>query len=506
MKKVSTLLIVLAMLPFSSLLSQRYLTEVFDDVEVTHDVAYGMNATVIMYGSLGEAVPQPLMMDVYQPVGDTEEERPLILYFHTGNFLPFPQNGGPTGNKGDSSVVELCSRFARMGYVVASCDYRLGWNPLAEAQPERVYTLINAAYRGVQDSRTAARFFRKSADVSGNPYRIDTDKIVLWGQGTGGYIAFASATINQYSDIVIPKFMHQPEGFPNPIPMVLEAVNGNPDATSYGVNPLDNDTLCYVNHVGYDSHFTMMVNMGGALGDSSWVTANDIPMVSFHAPSDMFAPYDLGTVVVPVVGLNVVEVSGSYGAQKKAHEMGLNDVFAPIEALDDEFTQNANSHNDGYTGLYPLVRPSSLATDSAPWEWWASSNPNNAAGLATNPTMSPDKAKLFCDTIVAYAAPRMMCALQLPGSPCLASSVNETTQPLNAISVYPNPSKGQFIVEAKEGINRVVITNLVGEVVFSSQELKGVTQYTINNKFAAGVYLVNTYSGANRSAVKMIVE
>lgn len=418
MKKVSTLLMAIAVMSSSSLLSQRYLTEVFDEVEVSSNVTYGMNATVIAYQQVGQAIPQALLMDVYEPSGDTETERPLILYFHTGNFLPHPQNGGPTGSKTDSSAVELCSRLARMGYVVASCDYRLGWNPIAPTQPERVYSLINAAYRGVQDSRTAARFFRKSVAEQSNPYGVDPDKIVLWGQGTGGYIAFASTTINTYMDIVIPKFMHQPEGFPNPIPMVLEAVNGNPDATSFGVNPNDNDTLCYVNHAGYDSHFSMMVNMGGALGDSSWVTANDVPMVSFHVPTDPFAPYDLGTVVVPQVGLNVVEVSGSYGAQRRAAFHGLNDLFAPIEAANDIYTQKANQHNDGYTGLYPMLRPSGQTLDSAPWEWWASDNVNNAAGLQTNPQMSATKGRLFCDTVIAYAAPRIMCALELPGSPC----------------------------------------------------------------------------------------
>src|SRR5690606_36173963 len=125
---ISTLVMALAMFPCSQLLSQRYLTEVFEDVEVTTDVTYGVNATVVLYESMGEAVPQPLRMDVYEPVGDTESERPLVLYFHTGNFLPQPQGGSATGDKGDSAAVEICSRLARMGYVVASCDYRLGWN------------------------------------------------------------------------------------------------------------------------------------------------------------------------------------------------------------------------------------------------------------------------------------------------------------------------------------------------------------------------------------------
>ena len=55
----------------------------------------------------------------------------------------------------------MATRLAKMGYVAAVASYRLGWNPVATTQTERVYTLINAAYRGVQDSRAAVRYFRK---------------------------------------------------------------------------------------------------------------------------------------------------------------------------------------------------------------------------------------------------------------------------------------------------------------------------------------------------------
>ena len=58
-----------------------------------------------------------------------------------------------------------------MGYVVASIDYRLGWNPLAATQSERTNQLINAAYRGVQDARTAVRYFRMNAAEQGKRIR-----------------------------------------------------------------------------------------------------------------------------------------------------------------------------------------------------------------------------------------------------------------------------------------------------------------------------------------------
>src|SRR5690606_29502488 len=109
--------------------------------------------------------------------GDTETARPLVLYFHTGNFLPFRNPANPSqlgfnnscgGERTDSAAVEICTRLAKMGYVVASVDYRLGWNPLASTDVARRFGIINAAYRGVQDARTAIRYFRKSVAEDNN--------------------------------------------------------------------------------------------------------------------------------------------------------------------------------------------------------------------------------------------------------------------------------------------------------------------------------------------------
>jgi carboxylesterase type B len=119
----------------------------------------------------------PQVMDIYTPSGDTESSRPLIVYMHTGNFLPPLLNGSALGTKTDNQAVEICSRFARMGYVVASIDYRLGWNPTAATQAERTYQLINAAYRGVQDARTAVRYFRMNAAEMGNEYGVILEKV-----------------------------------------------------------------------------------------------------------------------------------------------------------------------------------------------------------------------------------------------------------------------------------------------------------------------------------------
>jgi hypothetical protein len=215
-----------------------------------------------------------------------------------------------------------------------------------------------------------------------------------------------------------------------------------------------------------------MVNMGGACGDSSWVTAEDVPMISFHAPSDPFAPYEIGTVIVPGFNLPVVEVSGSYHVQQMANAMGLNDSFAAADNAGDVYTMQANLFNDGNTGLYPLNRPLSAAADSAPWEWWNADNANNAYGLATNPDMSMAKGMAYLDTIQGYAMPRIMCAMQLPGNPCEASVDVKEVQ--SDFKLYPNPTNGIFTVNSIDGsaIQTLDIYDVAGRRVMSVNPLR----------------------------------
>ena len=269
--------------------AQRYLAPVFDEVTVTTYQTYGVNATVLLVSIAGEALPESLKFDLYEPAGDTIAERPLVVMFHTGNFLPIQLNNTTQGSRTDSSVVEMATRLAKMGYVVAMVDYRLGWNPTAETQPERALGLIQAAYRGIQDGRTAFRYFRKTYAEDGNPWRIDPERITAWGVGTGGYITLGLAYFDKFSEVVTTqfpqgKFLTDLDGDPNTLePMVIEGINGDVEGTSVGIMsdpPLPpfpaGDTLCYPNWVDYSSDFNLCVNVGGALGDLSWMEAGDI--------------------------------------------------------------------------------------------------------------------------------------------------------------------------------------------------------------------------------------
>ncbi|MCH1576512.1 MAG: hypothetical protein L7S67_09575, partial [Flavobacteriales bacterium] len=409
----------------------RYLDEVFSDVTVTSNIQYGTNITVITALNNQPPAAQPLMLDLYEPAGDTESDRPLLLMFHTGNFLPVYVNGGAQGTKTDSAIVEMCTRYAKMGYVVASVDYRVGWNPIASTQDERTLQLIQAAYRGVQDSRTAVRFFRQSAIDGGNPYGIDQSKIGMGGDGTGGYVTMASAGISSYNDIIlddagvpISKFWYDP-GNGTQIPMVIEDIHGNPDATNDAYAPASSGgiQLCMANHVGYDSDFNFQFNLGGALGDLNWLDEGDVPMVSFHCPHDPFAPYETAVLIVPTTNEPVVEVSGAYDVHQEINGYATNNnaVFADAD-IDDA----ASANNNGWDGLFPVLNSyvDGAATepfDSSPWQWYSEAavqaydDANGTTILPTqlslNPTMGEAEAMFWIDQIVDYNTPRMGLAL-----------------------------------------------------------------------------------------------
>lgn len=487
MKKIS--LFFLCLFTLSALNAQeRYLNEVFANVKVTADQTYGVNATVLYIAQLMQAVPEALKLDIYEPEGDTETSRPLVIMFHTGNFVPPQFNGGCTGTRKDADIVEMAKRLARMGYVVASADYRLGWDPTNTSQTTRVYTLINAAWRGVQDANTAVRFFKKTADVGGNPYGIDPSKIALWGNGTGGYISYAAATLDTITDTYLPKFV-TPQG-----PMVLDFLSGNVGGTTVGINPgipglpfPPGDTLCYPNHVGYSNAVQLSVSVGGALGDTSWIDANDPPMLGMQVTTDPFAPYGVGDVVVPPpFNLTVVEVMGSGASIPSAYRVGSQ--AAIDHPFIDPVSVHAQSVNGGYAGLYPFF--STDPTEGSPWNYAGSLNPYN---LPTSPNCDTNSvgAKVFIDTIMTYFAPRACLALDLG---CNLTGYSATNDLLNAAEVglviAPNPASEvvRFKTANEFPIEKIYVYDLQGRLVKATMDVEA-SQFTMQrNGLAPGTY------------------
>ncbi len=472
--------------------AQRYVTEIFTDVNVT-TVQYATNITVIS----GAPAPENLYVNIYTPVGDSETDRPLVLLAHTGSFLPLPLNGSTTGDTLDYAVKTICTRLAKMGYVAAVFTYRKGWNPGPGTTVEqRRSGLINAAYRGIQDFRSLVRFFRKSVAEMSNPYGIDPAKIAGWGQGTGGYIVSASACL-QLEEIYIDKFKNPSTG----IPYIDTTLLGNLDGTTAGLINLPNTP-------GYPSNISLSFNAGGALGDSSWLDAGEPPMIAAHVIQDPFAPFGYilpngpinceGDVIVPTTGDFVVKVAGSKCLINRANSLGINDVLNaanfndPINAkIATEFLAEPN--------LWPIW---TAGPQAGPWDYWDQAyygqlpHPScmgvmppdcsfNTINLATNPDMSLDKANRYIDTLLAFFAPRAHLVMNgLSNSEEIITDVN--------LSVYPNPSQGTIWVEVKDArvIEGVEILDLHGKTMGYNENIGTKAFQVERNGLSAGMYIL----------------
>ena len=492
---------------------QRYLDEVFNNVTVTSNITYGKNLSVLGVSPTAPVL-SPLKLDFYEPTGDTFAARPLVVYMHTGSFLPILYNKTTTGSKSDSTAVAMCSQFAKRGYVVASIDYRLGWNPQAlgaAGQDIRTGTLLQAVYRAIQDAKTAVRYL----DSTSNHFKIDGSKIMLCGQGSGGYVALAYATLDDFNAEVagLPKFISGTTdltyGFQAGQPYVSPALMG--DFEGFGGNA----TFNYPNLPTYSSAITMSVNMGGALGDSTWLENGDVPMVCFHVPSDPFAPYTQGMVVVPTTGDNVVYVAGSYNVINRAEGFGNNDVFNI--PYNDPYTTRANQVNNGHEGLFPFIQ---AGPQAAPWEWWDSTDlyvmgsiltlSNGLVdtiignSLLTNPNMSKAKALAYIDSIQGYLAPRMVQALALPG---MYVGLENVIDVAFTIDVAPNPSSDNFeILSRQSPIQSYELYDITGKLI-SSALLKDVASFIVNGKdFSKGIYLLSVNTQKGKAVKKLVVE
>lgn len=480
---------------------ERYLDTVFQEVTITENVKYGRNYTVLTVPVVGKATSQNLLMDVYEPTEDTIALRPLVLVFHTGNFLPYPQSGGVSGSKdNDMASIEFSNRLAKMGYVAANVDYRLGWNPLSTELEERTSTLINAAYRGVQDCRTAIRYFKKDVEENGNTYGIDTSRIVVWGVGTGGYISLNSAVLDNYTDILIPKFFGSDiTGDGNPDPMVIQQFHGDIYGTSLALHP-SGDTLSLPNHVGYNSDFHLTVNIGGAMGDTSWLDASDGPFISVHVPTDPFAPYKEFTLIVPTTGEQVVEVQGSYLVDSLANAYGNNQVMADLE-LDDEITKVAKSRRGDIAGLLPLIGSGGV-NDSAPWTYWdKENNVNSESSLVGNPDMSKEKANRYIDSIMMFYAPRAYAVLQLG-----ELSYTENLKMETGLRIYPNIVAHDCIIETDldHPFEAIYLYDQQGRMMKRVQNIR-TTRYTLDmSDMPSGLYFARVMTKAGSSVSRII--
>jgi len=310
----------------------RYLDEVFDSYVKTENVVYG-NAPDLPFIFLFEwnTYDIDLDMDIYEPVGDTLTNRPVIIFIHTGAFF--------SGHNELDDVVALSISAAKRGYVAVSINYRLGLNILSTYSGER------AVYRGVQDASAAVRYLREFHDI----YSIDYENIFIWGTSAGSFIALHLT----YADD-----------------------SERPEAT-YG-NSSDPDLGCVDcegNSFMHNSRPKALVSCWGAVGDTAWIDPEDsVPSIMFHGTLDPIVPIGVGfpftlNILLPLV-------YGSSPIHARMSELGMENEFHQGEGELHEYWGTVNGNwfsgpnehfeqikSDAFLFLYNQLYSDELAID-----------------------------------------------------------------------------------------------------------------------------------------------
>ena len=282
MKKLNISLILLSFLYSQECFDNRYLEEIFD-VEVETWVEYGENVDY----SWGSETTVQLYLDVYQPVDDDLENRPLVIFAFGGAFM--------FGNRTSTDIVSQCESYAKRGYVAAAIDYRLTPSLVFDNSELNVYS---AVVKGVHDFKGAIRYFRKSIE-QGNEYRIDPSRIYGGGTSAGSIIAIHNAYLDDNDESV-----------PEVIWDILNDTGGIEGESG---------------NAGYSSNIHGIINLCGGIGNVNWIDENAQPIVSLHGTLDDVVPYGGG------INLLGVHTDGSGLIHDRMLELGNNSELWTFE-------------------------------------------------------------------------------------------------------------------------------------------------------------------------------
>lgn len=148
----------------------RYRDQVFTAAQVTTNLTYG--SAVNRWTNQTET----LLLDLYQPRGDTETSRPALVYVHGGGFVG--------GDKGAPQGAALVLEFVRRGYVGISINYRL--------QPPNTPITQQTVTDAKEDCKAAIRWLRRNATTFG----IDVDRIASIGSSAGAFTVLEAAYVD----------------------------------------------------------------------------------------------------------------------------------------------------------------------------------------------------------------------------------------------------------------------------------------------------------------------
>jgi acetyl esterase/lipase len=258
-----------------------YWTEMDNETSVSNKI--------FKMGSAMNERPLDLKLDLYVPQDDTLQKRPFVMLVHGGAFY--------FGSKDDKSITQWCRHLASMGYVAASIDYRIGFLPTKVG-------IGRAGYRAVQDAHAAMRFLVAHSE----DYGIDTAMMFVGGCSAGAItvLNLAYMTSETRPDYTYKHLLHPDLG---------------------AIDTCGNDIR---------TNFTIkgIVDMWGAVADTSMMQGHKEPVIAFHGDADDVVPFGYGypfRVAGAVKSMLVDKMYGSSCIVDHAAQLGINAQLVNFE-------------------------------------------------------------------------------------------------------------------------------------------------------------------------------
>lgn len=476
----------------------RYVKTIFPGVDKTSGVIYGSAAFLNSpYVDETSTTTQNLLMDIYQPQEDDLTQRPTIVFTHGGGFFQ--------GNRTVDDMVAFCDSFARKGYVTVSIDYRQGVEVFDNGDMH--YT--RAAYRGLQDGKTAVRFLRANAAT----YGINVDIIYFDGNSAGSFVGLNALYMD---DDELPIYVGE-YSYSNPLPPFNTIIAPDLGLPDIGEN------LTYIGKPD-----AVMACWGG-VGDTLTIESdNPQPVFLIHGTADAVVPFNSG----PPFGLtNISAVYGSNAIDIRRQDEGLPAAETYfVEGEDHEFYgvdngmwSNGSSGNAYWDTIvikatdffWQQHRPTSVfehetadytvifhnnsqGAFSSLWDF-GDGNTSNAfdpSHTYTNEgdylvTLYIENEVLSWDTVS-----------HIVSVPMVSVKEHENT----SFSIYPNPCSDAINICFEQNLKNydLELYSIAGQLILKETN-KSANHLNINmSEMEAGIYFIRIISNKNSSMLKLI--
>lgn len=240
---------------------RRYLNQVFDD--------HIRTAGIVFAERMNDASSQleKLTLRVFEPKGDKEAKRPLVIITPGGAFMQHE----------DFWMDDVGGDLAKAGYVVAIHRYRLSKD--INSQP----AFFNALAKAFSDQKSAIRYFVNDA-AGKNRFRIDPENIFIGGHSAGAITSMHVAYLD--SDDAIPDLLKKTL-------QKYGGLDGEGEAVPFSIRGV--------------------INLSGLVGDLVILEKGEPPLISIHGDRDQ----------IVVMGSTETGLHGSVPIHEHASKVGL---------------------------------------------------------------------------------------------------------------------------------------------------------------------------------------